>query len=96
MARQAGKSRLGASNPLLGNPLTAALSEGQTGAAAPRRTTFSLNPEIAERARDVAYCQRLTVVEVVEAAIRAYVEQLERERGEPFPERPRRRRRRRF
>jgi hypothetical protein len=94
MAKPA-KSRLGSSNPLLGgNPLSAALSEGQAQAGPPRRTTFSLNPEIAERARDVAHFQRIPVVEVVEAAIRSYVETLERERGEPFPERPRRRRRR--
>jgi hypothetical protein len=93
MAKPA-KSRLGSSNPLASNPLTAALSEAQVQAGTPRRTTFSLNPEIAERAREVAYFLRIPVVEVVERAIREHVERLERERGEPFPERPRRRRRR--
>jgi hypothetical protein len=94
MAKPPSKSRLGSSNPLLANPLTAALAESQAQVGAPRRTTFSLNPEVAERARDAAHFQRVSVVELVETAIRAYVETLERDRGEPFPERPRRRRRR--
>lgn len=87
------KERLGRSNPLhsptaVGNPLAAALDVAQNGPA--QRTTFSLSLEVAERARDAAYELRLPVVEVVERAIRTYVEQLERERGVPFLARPRR------
>ncbi|MDP9122976.1 MAG: hypothetical protein M3O15_16655 [Acidobacteriota bacterium] len=88
------RSRLGTSNPLAGNPLTSALAEAQR-SGPPPRTTFSLSLDVAERARDAAYFQRIPVVEIVETAIRAYVETLERERGEPFPQRPRRRKRRR-
>jgi len=85
-------SRLGTSNPLTANPLTAALAEAQAGP--PPRTTFSLSLDVAERARDAAYELRLPVVEVVETAIREHVARLEEQRGEPFPPRPRPRRRR--
>ncbi len=80
-------ARLGRSNPLTANPLTAALAEAQTGP--PPRTTFSLSLDVAERARDAAHFERLTVVELVETAIREYVAKLEARRGEPFPQRPR-------
>jgi len=91
MARVA---RLGQSNPLAANPLAAALAEASAGRPA-GRTTFSLSLDVAERARDAAHELRSPVVEIVETAIREYVERLERERGEPFAERPRQRRRRR-
>jgi len=88
-------SRLGRLNPLASaNPLTTALSEAQAAAGTARRTTFSVSLDVAERARDAAHHLRIPVVELVETSIREHVARLEHERGEPFPERPRRRRRR--
>ena len=87
-------SRLGTSNPLTAvNPLTAALAEGQAGPS--RRTTFSLSLDVADLARDAAHELRLTVVDLVETAIREHVARLEEQRGEPFTPRPRPRSRRR-
>lgn len=58
----------------------------------PARTSLSVSPEVAERLRDCAYHERLTVVELTEAALLAEVERLEQAHGESFtyPPRPRR------
>lgn len=53
---------------------------------------FRLSPALLERARAVAWTQRLTLTAYVEAAIEAAVVEAEREHGGPFPSVPRRRR----
>jgi hypothetical protein len=77
-------------SPRIGDPLGETLVEPRRSLA--RRTTFSLGLEIAEAARDAAYFERATVVELVETAILHYVRALEEQRGEPFAKRPRRER----
>ena len=53
---------------------------------------FRLSPALLERARAVAWTQRLTLTAYVEAAIEAAVVSAERAHGGPFPSVPRRRR----
>jgi hypothetical protein len=88
LSSEEGAGALG--SPLAGDPLVTAFAEARR--TQPRRTTFSLGLEVAEAARDAAYFERVTVVELVETAILHYVQELEDRRGEPFAKRPRRER----
>jgi len=51
------------------------------------RATYHLPPGLIDKLRDVAWWDRLTVNELVRAALEAHVDRLERDRGEPYPRR---------
>ena len=53
-----------------------------------QRMTLNLAPELIERARDAVYwTPGLTLAGLTEKALVQFLEQLEKERGEPFPQR---------
>jgi len=51
------------------------------------RVTVQMLATTAERLKDCAYWERLTVVEIVEKGILAFVEKMESRRGEKYPTR---------
>jgi hypothetical protein len=63
---------------------------GQTeGAEAPTlvRATYHLPPDLIDKLRDMAWWDRMTVNEVVRAALAERVHRLEQKRGGPYPKR---------
>lgn len=67
---------------------------GRKGPTAPTRTpplrstvryAFHMRPDLLEKLRHAAWWERTTVTELVNAAVAAEVERLERKRGEPYP-----------
>jgi len=55
------------------------------------RQTYHVDAVLVEKIRNIAYWDRITVTEVVNAAIRSHVARLEEERGEEYPDRRRER-----
>jgi hypothetical protein len=55
--------------------------------AALLRATYHLPPDLAEKLRDVAWWDRLTVNELVRTALEDHVRRLEKKRGAPYPKR---------
>ncbi len=62
---------------------------GSEGADAPTalRATYHLPPALIDKLRDIAWWDRMTVNEVVRAALEDHVHRLEKKRGEPYPKR---------
>ena len=51
------------------------------------RVTYHLPPALAEKLRDIAWWDRLTVNRLVQTALETYVRKLENKRGKPYPKR---------
>ena len=68
---------------------TLAAAKGETAATGEKkgRAPFQLPNDLLEKARDVAYWDRITLAALAEEGLRMAIEKRERQRGEPFPPR---------
>lgn len=48
------------------------------------RITYHITPELAEKLRDIAWWDRVTVNHLVQTALEEFVSKLEAERGKPY------------